>query len=432
MSLSAFTIWPEIDAADAGYTSYDTALATATTLQINQGLQALDIDGVNIHYLDLFTLLQRVQANPSAYGFISVDSTNACVDNACQTLTLEQQNQYLWMDFIHFTTGFEETIGQYAANLISAGNVTALHGDSTLAVMDLFQQNTLSQLRSSANWVTKENYHWYLTPQSGSHRAEVGRGSVAVNRNRIWWVSPPGVRFQRFCRIHPGGRGDQLQPCRYRPERRLRQQRYRRPAAGGFLQLQQGCKWFVDGGVSASLGGLDLVRTGVFEDLKANPNTHALGAFAQAGYLFDVGEKGFKLGPVATLRYTDASVDSYSESGDSLLTISVDDQEIQQLVGVGRPAAAEPSVSESGKLSYQLQLSAEHQEIDDRDLTYYQTNTPDRALTESVEGDGDTFARLSGSLNYQIWPREPTLPSAAAPPVVVARVARSESKPVSI
>ena len=345
-----------INPAAFGHTNYDNALATTTSLQINQGYQALDIDGVNFHYLDMFTLFQRVQANPSAYGFISADSTNSCIDNACQTLTLEQQNKYLFMDYAHLTTGFHETIGQYAANLISAGNVTALQGDSTVAVMDLFQQNTLSQLRSGANWITQENYQWYLTPHlARTEQKSKGIGG-STSESDLIGISA-GLQFSASENTQGGvainySRADTDLSGDYGSNDIDALQ------LAGFFRFNKD-EWFFDGGVSASRGGLDLVRTGVFEDMKANPNTHALGAFAQAGSLFDLGETGFKVGPVASLRYTDSKVNSYSETGDSLLTISVDDQEIQQLSASVGLKLQSPQ-SESGKMSYQLQLSTEH------------------------------------------------------------------------
>ncbi|MCP4596913.1 autotransporter domain-containing protein [Neptuniibacter sp.] len=387
----------EIDAAgpEINYPDYDNNIATKTSQLINQGLTELNLDGVNIHYLDLFTLVQRVQADPAAYGYISGVATNACVHNNCGELTLEQQNQYLWMDLIHFTTKFEETIADYAANLISAGSISALQADTAIAVTDRFQQSLLTQLRGGASgWYEESGYQWFITPGFGRTEQQSSGLGVAESETNLTSISG-GVSFAVSESTHVGfaanySNSDSDLSKNYGSNELDSLQ------LAAFVSHQQG-SFFVDAGLSTSMGDLELERRGVFDDLKADPSTSAMGAFAQTGYLFDVGEQGFKLGPIASIRYTDLTVDDYVESGDSLLTIGVEEQSMEQLT-LALGLQLQSPVSD--QRSYQLQLAAEYQDKDGRQLDYFQTNVSDRMLRETVKGDDDVYARLTGSVSF--------------------------------
>jgi uncharacterized protein YhjY with autotransporter beta-barrel domain len=54
-------------------------------------------------------------------------------------------------------------------------------------------------------------------------------------------------------------------------------------------------------------------------------------AAAQAGYLVDVGS--IRVGPIAGLDYTHARIHAYTETGDSLLTMMVGQQSVDDLIG---------------------------------------------------------------------------------------------------
>ena len=75
----------------------------------------------------------------------------------------------------------------------------------------------------------------------------------------------------------------------------------------------------------------DITRAAVIDDIAAETDGNALTAGAQAGYLFDLG--GVRLGPVIGLRYAKVELDGFTETGDPVLTLNVEEQETDSLLG---------------------------------------------------------------------------------------------------
>ena len=77
--------------------------------------------GVNTYFVDVESLLQQVQANPGAYGFQHTTGVDNCEASNCASLSLAQQNTFIFYDNIHFTTAFQGLIADDAAAVINAG-----------------------------------------------------------------------------------------------------------------------------------------------------------------------------------------------------------------------------------------------------------------------------------------------------------------------
>ena len=89
---------------------------------------------------------------------------------------------------------------------------------------------------------------------------------------------------------------------------------------------------FVEG--YAGYGWLDYDITRAARDRRYPrpiPDGTAITAGGQAGYLFDLG--GMRVGPVIGLRYANVELDGFTETGDPVLTLNVQDQETDSLVG---------------------------------------------------------------------------------------------------
>ncbi len=65
--------------------------------------------------------------------------------------------------------------------------------------------------------------------------------------------------------------------------------------------------------------------------IHGNTSADTFTAAARAGYLFDAGP--VRAGPIAGLNYTLASIQGYTETGDSLLTMIVNEQNVDSLTG---------------------------------------------------------------------------------------------------
>ena len=98
----------------------DAAYSTA----VRDAEASLYTPGVNTYFVDVESLLQQVQANPGAYGFQHTTGTDSCQASNCASLSLAQQNTYIFDDNIHFTTAFQGLIAADAATVINAGQTT--------------------------------------------------------------------------------------------------------------------------------------------------------------------------------------------------------------------------------------------------------------------------------------------------------------------
>ena len=111
------------------------ALATAYSNALTEAESNLVIPGVNIYFVDVESLLQKVQADPAAYGFLHDSPADSCSANNCTADSLAVQNTYVFNDIIHFTSAFQTLIAQDAASMIDSGVTTGVPEPSTWAMM---------------------------------------------------------------------------------------------------------------------------------------------------------------------------------------------------------------------------------------------------------------------------------------------------------
>lgn len=203
---------------------------------------------------------------------------------------------------------------------------------------------------------------------------------------------------------------------------------------GAFASLNYP-NWFADLTLAYTLNSYDLSRTGIVSpngfdvplDTSASPDGHSFVADFRTGYLFHSG--AFCIGPVGGLTYSRVSVDGYTESGDTLLSMDVDKQTLESLIGsVGmqlryKGDGFEPYVAVTlekefmGDRSYEFALTSAPLVVNSVDVgkeddpfgrvrAGVKTNFSD-ALTGSIDGNatfgrefGDDYA-ISGSLTYR-------------------------------
>ena len=107
---------------------------------------------------------------------------------------------------------------------------------------------------------------------------------------------------------------------------------------GGVYGGWSGGGAFVEGYAGYGWLDYDIARTAVIDEIAAETDGTALTAGGQAGYLFDLG--GMRIGPVVGLRYAKVELDGFTETGDPVLTLNVEDQETDSLVGSAGDRAA--------------------------------------------------------------------------------------------
>jgi len=389
----------QMDPAILSYPSFDASVATRISTLINEGLDQIARDGVIIHQLDTFELLARVQADPSTYGFSRPFATDSCVVNGCGTLTLEEQNEFVFMDGIHFTTAFSDLVANYASKLILAASVTRANARSGFTTVDSFQQGVLTQFGlNGSNWVRKGRFSSYIEANGVSSDSRAF-GIFQTQTDTTLGGLTFGGKFEYSDTVSFGLVGN-LSRGETDLGDDLGDNDFTAGQIAGLVSINRGAL-YSNIGVSLSFGSIDLNRSGVITDLDADTDMKAFGAFAEVGYLFDVGSQGWQIGPVASARFTDLDVDDYTESGDSLLALSVDEQNQTQTfasVGLGfqNTSLSNEKVSVSGLIA--LEYSGE----DFDDLTYYQVNNPSRAIVEEGGSSDDFYARVALNVGYQI------------------------------
>ena len=73
-------------------------------------------------------------------------------------------------------------------------------------------------------------------------------------------------------------------------------------------------------------------RSGVVNNITANPDGKTFAAALKGGYLFDVAPS-VRLGPIAGLTYVRAHVNGYRENGDPVLTLNLNEQTAKTVLG---------------------------------------------------------------------------------------------------
>ena len=105
-----------------------TALSMAFDLYLGQGLTALDaaLTSAEIVQFDTFGVLNRILANPGAYGFEFTDK--ACVDNLASGLCNPGNwDKWVFWDSVHPTTSAHAVLGQeFAASVPEPGTIFLL------------------------------------------------------------------------------------------------------------------------------------------------------------------------------------------------------------------------------------------------------------------------------------------------------------------
>jgi outer membrane lipase/esterase len=346
-------------------------------------------NGSIVHYLDATVLASEISANPSAYGFTK---GLVCPIFPNPTCVLDSSGYVFYGDALHLTSGGFAVVARYVAAQLAAPRTlqapselgfdtarqwghtmsarTDLYGRGGVAeglriyaLGDGFQHDIGSSPYASA-FQTKG-----LGGTIGAEYAMDG-GLVGIAGN----YSKPRVDFTNdAARIR--GRSWQIGA-------------YGSLASGGLFG-------------QAYLGyGKDhhrIERTGVLNNMDAEPSGDHIVAGAKGGYLVSV--LGLSAGPIVALDYARAKADSYTESGDPALTLNVGAQSLHALIG---QAGIELRGDRAGLHPF-VDLTAEHDFTGDaRLITFAQTSAPTIVNRWSVPRDTPTYARLTAGIGASL------------------------------
>ena len=307
------------------------AVGTAYATAFNTGMQAqlanFANQGVIVNYLDLNLIGDRVQANLAAFGLVSA---GAC-PIACLTTNPELLSRHLfYVDQVHLTSAGFAILGRYAVRQLEAPLHLDGQAEVGLQAATSFGATMLGRLDLSAartGGASAGGLSFYLAGNTASTDRPDRLRSLGYELDTFGATAGAeydmgGGAVLGAALNYSRGEADMVTGTGGAKARAWQAGVYAGWTGGGaFVEGYAGYGW-VD---------YDIVRTAVIDDISGETDGTALTAGGQAGYLFDLGR--MRVGPVIGLRYARVELDGFTETGDPVLTLNVQDQETDSLLG---------------------------------------------------------------------------------------------------
>jgi phospholipase/lecithinase/hemolysin/uncharacterized protein YhjY with autotransporter beta-barrel domain len=394
-------VLPEI-AGDPNAQAVRNAFSTTFNTSIQPVLAGYAADGVTVHYLDLTLVGARIKADPAAYGLTNTGPCSPgpqCIGDSNYT------NQFLfYVDGLHLTSAAYAIVAHYVATQLEAPLTLQAPSDLGLDTARQFGR-TLSFRTDLGGRAAMPGFHTFIigdafardVPFSQTNDpfdidgvgvtagAEVGLvagvAGVAVNYSR------PRVRFGNDA-FRENGRSYQIGAY----------------AGSAFGPL------FAQAHIGYGKDKHKLSRTGVIDNMTANPDGSHVLAGAKAGFVMPLG--GLSFGPVIGADYAKAKVDAYTEQGDAALTLNVSKQTFEALTAnAGVEVRAGVGVPIAGSIHPYASALLEKDLIGDgRTIFYSQTSAPvivnhfeypDRSTKIYGRVTGGASASILGAVDLQ-------------------------------
>ncbi|HYI63547.1 MAG TPA: autotransporter domain-containing protein [Allosphingosinicella sp.] len=378
------------------------AVGTAYATAFNTGMQAqlatLANRGVIVNYLDLNLIGDRVQANLAAFG---LQSAGAC-PIACVTTDPGLLSRYLfYVDQVHLTSAGFAIVGRYAVRQLEAPLHLQGQAEVGLQTASSFGSTLLGRLDLSAaraGAASAGGLHFYIAGNTASaDRADTMQslgyemdtfGATAGAEYDIGGgaIFGAAVNYSR-------GEADMITGTG-----RAKARGWQAGIYGGWT----GGGAFVEGYAGYGWLDYDIVRTAVIDDIAGETDGTALTAGGQAGYLFGLG--GMRLGPVIGLRYARVEMDGFTETGDPVLTLNVQDQKTDSLVGsAGLELRGDLEVGGLAVRPYAQAALEQEFAGDSRTVRYALTAAP-TIVNQWVLPDrpDDLYGRVTGGVNFDL------------------------------
>lgn len=367
-----------------------TAFSNAYNSGAQQVLAGYASSGSIVHYLDLTAVLNNVSANPSGYGIQGL----VCPAFPNSTCIANPSAPYLFYgDLLHPTSAGMTIIGRYVARQLAAP--LTLQAPSDLGFDTARQWGRTLSGRSDLygrGGSIDGGLRLYVVGDAFSR--DLGRSDV----NSAFEIRGVGATVGAEYGLSGGLVGVAAN--------------YSRPKVsfGNDASRDRARSWQVGAYGSLDLAGLfgqayagygkdrnRITRTGVVEAMTARPHGSHIVAGVKGGYLMSLA--ALKVGPVVALDYARAKVDSYTESGDPALTLSVSRQSYKALIGQigiearGDLAGLHPFVDVTAERDFTG---------DDRLITFAQTSAPVIVNSWDVPGRKQTYGRISGGASANL------------------------------
>ncbi|HEY0327444.1 MAG TPA: autotransporter domain-containing protein [Allosphingosinicella sp.] len=370
-----------------------TAYATAFNNGIRTSLANLANQGVIVNYLNLNLIGDRVQANPGAYGLQSAGAATAADVAAGRA-----DNFLFYADNVHLTSAGFAIVGAYAVRQLEAPLQLEAQGETVMLAADSFGQSL--QDRLDINSADEEGQgpplRVFFGADYGQRGVDDSDTSLAFRAER--WSATGGLEYDGGSwlvgAVASLSRGDTqfLSGSGSIDSDMVQIGAYASWSSGGA---------FVEAYGGIGQGDLDIRRDAVIDEIQGETDADTIVAGGQVGYLFDLGQ--IRVGPVAGISYAKAEIDGFTETGDPGLTLNVQDQDLDQLVGgVGIEMNGDFDIGGSRVAPFLSATVEKELDEDPRTIRYASTSAPEIVNQWVLTGDDEPYGRLSLGANLQI------------------------------
>ena len=371
---------------------------------MQQNLSKVAASGVRVEYVDLARIESNIKANPSLYGL-----KDASASPESNLGNPELVNQYLfYLDKVHLTSAGFAIVADYITNRLNAPETFASSCELGFGVADSFVDTMFDRL---------DLFNVATAKSSGASGIGSNSWSVFVQGNGVVSNRSSRDNSKGYHSDHLGTTlGIEYRPTSEtmvataysfdNPSLNLSQNGGTTSADakqlglyGTFTQKNL----FLQGLVSYGWLNYSNSRSGVVSKITANPDGQTFSAAYKGGYLFDIAPS-VKFGAIAGITYVQAHVNGYSENGDQVLTLSLNEQTAKTVLGsVGAQARCAFDLG-STKLDSYLNCTVENNfEGSDRVIQYSATSAP--LIVNSWTSTGapnHAFVRLASGANANL------------------------------
>jgi uncharacterized protein YhjY with autotransporter beta-barrel domain/phospholipase/lecithinase/hemolysin len=363
---------------------------------VRQALAGYANNGAIVNYLDLTRIQQVAAANLAAFNLTSI---GAC-PMTCVTTNPELLDRYLvYVDQLHLTQRGYEIVGQYAARQLEAPLHLEAQGEAVLGSAGAFGRALGDRLQFDTSGEGPP-FRVFISGDYGQVKREDTATSLAYRLER--WAGLAGVEYERG----PFMAG--LAGSLSRGEADMR------TGTGNVdvdaLHLGVYAQWdigsaFVEGYAGIGRAELDIRRRAVIDEISASPEADTLTAGGRAGYLFGFGR--LRVGPFVGLDYARAEIEAYTETGDQVLTLNVEDQEADRLLGsVGVELRADLDMGGNSIRPYLMVAAEQELEEEARFVRYAGTAAPEIVNRWTIDpGSSDPHAKIAGGVDLGLTNR---------------------------
>jgi len=378
-------------------------------------LQPMAQAGVRIFMFNFEILQQRVHDNPGMYGFTSAVNCVAGPQSspAYPANVVPDTAGCFYNNGVHPTAAAMTLIGNYMANQINAPTTVTPQAGISTGLLTGFSTSVFDRLEASRR---------FQPFGLGAAMAAMPGKAVAPKDPADRWTVfgdvsyAGGTRDQQFysAGYDYNSAGGYL-GAEYRldsnwrvggvfgysqPDVKLAVQDARNRIDAfqfaGFSSYTD-AHWFADGIVAYGRHDYSLERRGIIDVIRANTNADLLTVAGKGGYLFDVGQ--LRVGPIAGLQYTYATIKGYTETGDVLLTMMVDRQTREALTGDAGVQFRYPLQLGNGIYTPFVNLTAAHDFLGGHTVTTTLVSASLLPILTPVSVDGSTYGKVAAGVS---------------------------------